>query len=1088
MLDQLLKIELLGYPQVELNGLRIDSFVTKRAEALFYYLATIRRPHSRDKLAALFWPDMIETKGKKNLRTALPVLRKMLGDYLIISRSTIAFDDKRPFTVDIDVLQTAVSTENVEELQTAVDNYKGDFLEGFYVDGSPDFDDWIFAQTEHYRNLLIQGLHLLTAHYLEERQYTDGLITTARLLEIEPWSESGYRQRMLFFAYNKQRSAALQTYADCQRALDKTFGIVPTIETSALYKRIRAEETDGEETAVPLHNLPRAFTPFIGRQSELQALREKILNPLCSLITIMGEGGVGKSRLAMTVAAQLLYDFPDGVWFVPLMGIKASDEAVKNETSLALAVGKALQLQLQPNTPIIEQVIAQLQNKKLLLVLDNMEQLVDGADFIVRLLREVRKIKLIVTSRRRLNLQMESVFRLRGLPVPDKSTDKSDPIAYASVQLFNERAHRAEPDFVVTTANRGAIGDICRLVDGLPLGIELAAALVEQQSCANIAIHIEEGIEILAATMRDLPVHHRTIYALFEYSWQLLTKENQLLLARCSVFAGGFTLGAATAVAVADAVESGLTDLIDQSLLTCGENACTELGRNGRYTMHPLIQQFAARKLNEIGRINEVQGKHSDYYLTAVTQQTNALIKGMKPKALRKLTLDMNNIRRAWYTAVAQRRYAVFAKSTVGISRLFQMGSYLNEAVMLFRHALKQMDDGSNMSKARQRVQANLLAQYALLIMLTGDYHEAGAIAQQAKEQTKDDTVKAYALFVHVHSQLMGGNESAKLEEMIDELLQLSRRQKMPDITVSALRHYAIFIHRAGKPQEALFNFEQAAVICREYGLNHHLGEISSDLATFYNFHNKYEMSRRFFTESLLIQRQLKNSTVESHVLASLTRVSLNLGDHTAAQAYHQELKSLAHDLNLTIIWSMEMFVEMLLRLQLGEFEEACRIGEKNLPMARQLGNYNLPDLYLYIGYAQRRMGQYAKAERAYKESVNIHREDECMEGELEPLAFLAELACCRGDIAQAQRLIDEVLVRLTTVFLQHEAILDLMQLYWICYQVLATLNDPRADGMLKTAYDLLQERVGMIEETAVRQQFLSISTHREIVGVMGEG
>ena len=307
MSEKTLKLGLFGYPTVSVGGVVVDNFVTKRAEALFYYLVVTRRAHSRDVLASLFWPDMTEAKGKKNLRTALPVLRKLFGDYLLISRDVVAFNDDLPFILDTNALATAVATyepaADIEVLETAVAGYKGAFLEGFHIEGAPEMDDWVFAQREYWRGVFVQGMHLLATHYLRQRHYTKGLATTTRLLEIEPWSESAYRQQMLLFAYNQQRSAALKTYEQCQQALKEAFDIDPTVETVALYQRIRVEETNGGETATPRHNLPRELTPFVGRSDELHLIREKALNPRYPLLTIVGEGGMGKSRVALTAVS-----------------------------------------------------------------------------------------------------------------------------------------------------------------------------------------------------------------------------------------------------------------------------------------------------------------------------------------------------------------------------------------------------------------------------------------------------------------------------------------------------------------------------------------------------------------------------------------------------------------------------------------------------------------------------------------------------------------------------------------------------------------------------------------------------------------
>jgi len=1071
-----LSLNLLGTPQAQLADKPLVNFISRKVEATLYYLVVTRQTHTRTHLAALFWPEDDEKTSRKNMRDVIFHLRKMVGEHLLITRTTLAFNVNAPYELDVDLLETAVSNKSTD-LHRAVAAYRNDFLTGFYVNDAPEFDNWTVTQSIHWRNLFMQGLNLLTTHYLEQHQYTEGLAITARLLRAEPWSEQTYQQRMLLFAYNGQRSDALKTYQKCRQVLDEAFGISPMIETTALYDRIRAEEQDGNETAAPLHNLPREFTPFIGRQSELQALRKMIRNPLYSLVTIMGEGGVGKSRLAKTTAAQLLYDFPDGVWFVPLMGIKAADEAAKCETALALAVVEALELQLQPNTPIIEQAVAQLQKKKLLLVMDNMEKLVDGVGFIMRLLREAKKVKLIVTSRRRLNLQMETVFRLHGLPVPDKNIVKNDPIIYAnahaSVQLFSERAHSVEPNFVMTTGNMGAIGDICRLVDGLPLGIELAAALVEQQSCVKIALHIEEGIEILAATMRDLPAHHRTIWALFEYSWALLSERDRLLLAHCSLFAGGFTLEAATAVA--NAAETGLTDLIDQSLLTRGEN--------GRYAMHPLIQQFAAQK-RETSLPQEKQ--HAAYYLQFINGKAARLTGKSAKIAIYETQIENANIQQGWRWAVKQADPTLIDEGGRGLYSYYQAIALYSEGEQYMQQAITALaihdPDGLPLG--------HLYGFAGTFVKLQGRYDEAITLAQQAiacGERHQSPQIIA-------HARLSWGNclerqgDYAAAQGQLTQSLSAYRQINDLQGESSVLNSLGIIAWRLGNLDEAQQYYKACLLGTQTAGDRHFEGLILTNLSILSHSQGDSVAAKEYLIQSLAISHEVGSQQGEIQALSNLAALYLGVGLLDEAVNYFERSLIIAREIKDRHVEAFTLYGLGNVSLIQGDVIAGQRYAEQALSIRQALGEQSSVGESLHLlGWAARMRGDYDQAQQHYQQAFIIRQELHAAAA-VENKAALAQLALMRGYINDASRLIDDVMAYLEDDVEIEEAGWSL-RIHLICYQVSVAAEDGRSDFILTRAYNLLRQKAAQFTDPAWASAYVeNIEWRREIVKLMEEG
>lgn len=299
-----------------------------------------------------------------------------------------------------------------------------------------------------------------------------------------------------------------------------------------------------------------------------------LCDPQCLLLTIVGPGGIGKTRLAIEVANQYKERFPDGVWFVPLA-------ALNSPALLVPAIASALHFRFQDPTDPQMQLLRYLCAKKLLLILDNAEHLLDGVGLFTEILKYCPQVKLLVTSRERINLLSEWVFEVQGLPVP--ASDREEQFAsYSAVALFVQSARRVRAGFELREEDRHYVLKICQILEGTPHGIELAAAWVELLSCEEIAIEIEHNIDFLSVSMRDLPERHRSIRAVFDHSWKMLTVDEQQVMCQLSIFQGGFQRQAAEQVAGASL--SILSALVNRTLL--------RRVAPGRYDIHELIRKY----------------------------------------------------------------------------------------------------------------------------------------------------------------------------------------------------------------------------------------------------------------------------------------------------------------------------------------------------------------------------------------------------------------------------------------------------------------------------------------------------------------
>ncbi len=1024
-----LTLHLLGSPRLELNDIPLV-INRRKVLALLVYLALTQHTHRRDHLANLFWPGYDQSSARGNLRRALSTLNRTLtGNWLQIDREQVRLKQDNNFWLDVDQFHQLltscnthshpnndVCTDCLEALSQAVALYQDDLLTGFTLPGSPRFDDWQLFQTENLRRELAEALEKLVRGHSAQNEFEPALTFTRRWLALDPLQESAHRHLMLLLTLNEQRNAALIQYENCRQILADELGVEPTTETTKLYEQIhagglsnRAEEQESKGVifsassqssllAAGRHNLPIQLTPFIGRKEEVTEITRLICDePACRLLTLVGPGGIGKTRLALQVATQAIDTFPDGVFFVSLAPI---DTAV----SLIPAIADALNLPLSGGKPK-ERLLNSLRQKKMLLLLDNFEQLIPagGTELLLEIIMAAPTIKLLVTSRERLRLQPEWGVEVRGLHfpklAPSREKDWAEVAACDAMQLFLQQARRAQPGFMLSSANRSDAIRICRMMEGTPLGLELSAAWLRMMSCQEIAQEIERSLDFLTTSLRDVPARHHSLRAIFEYSWRLLSEKEKALFRKLAVFSGGFHRRAAERVAGASLPL--LSMLMDKSLLRCT--------RAGRFEVHELLRQFAAEKLTAIPEESEqVQDRHSDYYLTFLQQGAEELKGSGEQNALDAISLDIGNVRAAWRGAIARKNLAALGRSADGLLLFsdyrgwFQQGAAaIHQAMRCLPLELREAKSNENIAQFDFVLARLLRAEGWFSVRLGNIAHgqkllqESVSLLCQAEPESEEDLALSLHWLSHTY-WFQGKYPETKqfAQESLAIFTELGNRWGM-GITLYMVGLVAGY---QGEYQEANRRFKE--------GISHleKMGELrwKTLCLTFSGVVARlcgdYPRARQYYTESLQIKRDFGDLIGTGYILRELGYLAIATGDYPQAKEWMQESATIFREIDTryALVFPLDG-LGTIARLQ-GDYQQAEQLHQESLTMCREFEERRGIALCLSnLGLLAYGLQDYPQAEQLLQESLTRYEQIGHRQGMASVLCHLGYVTCASG-------------------------------------------------------------------------------------------
>ncbi|MCB1811895.1 MAG: hypothetical protein KDK04_09285, partial [Candidatus Competibacteraceae bacterium] len=950
-----LQITLLGGFAATLDDQSLTSFRSAKSRALLAYLAAQpEQEHLRAHLATLLWGDLPESAARTNLRIELSGLKKLLGNHpaLEISRHTVRMR-RQGVTVDLIEFNTAVvefmqrpvesQGSNIEQLDAAIARYRGEFLAGFQINDAAAFDDWRLLLQEHLHQQLMLALKTLQQHYAEQGRWPELAAAARRQLAIIPWLESAQRYLIQALAAQGQRQAALAQYRECCRILQDELGADPEPATRELADRL---SKPCPVLAPSRHNLVQQLTSFIGREAEITQLHALIQRE--RLVTLFGLGGVGKSRLAHAVARTALNDFADGVWFVALANI---EPGAAGPDQIALAIAGAIGFQItNVATPGIE-LAAYLADKHLLLVLDNWEHLIASAEASLYPLLQTRAVHILATSRLRLAIAGEWPVQLTGLPQEQ------------AVTLFVDRARRIVPTFAVddnTPCSAQDIAAICAQVDGLPLGIELAASWVEHFPVAEIGAALAQ-IDVEPTQADGLISRHHSLNSVLEYSWRLLSPALQQILARCTVFRGGFDRAAATAV-----VDSGLdalSALLAHSLLQ-GVAA-------GRYDLHPLVQEFAARKLRP-EQLRALQHQHSDYYLAA-------LVATPASQRADRLLLDFENIRSAWQQVARAGEVRLIRQSAVPFGEFIAQFGLMRDGHQLFADAVERMAE----QIGEQEMLAQLLDQQWVFARTIHGLSAASPLQHRLLGLTRDSKlqVKTHIELANCYAEEGNWTQADTHFEQAETLtrncsdLYLTIHAAKRRIHVNALHFrgdYGAGIQRLNELLALLDSEHDYSDPMRQEADNLRLS-LRMSLALVATRYGDYALSIRCGRQNLAWVDGLGHQQQKIWILLDLALSEQFAGLYPQAIAHNQEGLALAEAIGAADdIGLLQANLCLTLR-QSGELEQGLSYGLKAVDILRTRGYSRMEgQARNRVGHTLAALGRWAEAYAAYTDALQV--------------------------------------------------------------------------------------------------------------------
>ena len=596
------EIKLLGGFSVLADGAPVGTpWRLRKARTLVKLLALApgHRLH-RDVLIDRLWPEADPAAGANNLHQALHAARRVLGpDRLVLRDELVVLGPDGDVVVDIDGLSStsAVAADGSRAaLEDALASWTGELLpEDLY-------EDWTNPHREHLANARARVALRLGAALTAEGDPGGAASVLEPVALDRPADEEVGRALLAALFADGRRADATAAFDALRGALDE-LGVVPSRATTDLYRRLSSGGS-AAAAAVP-HNLPAAATSFVGRRRELAALERALER--ARLLTVIGPGGAGKTRLALELARRRTArpDHPDGVWFVELAGV--TDAGV-----VPSAVATSLGLSLEGGRPSAEALVDQLIGRGLLLVLDNCEHLLDAvAPLVGQLLARCPDLVVLATSREPLGLLGEVAWRVPSLDLPGEGFDAAfaELASVESVELFLDRARAAAPDFVLDEATAPAVVAICRRLDGIPLALELAAARLGHLSVSQVSERLDDALMVLAGRRHGVLDRQQTLAGTLDWSFELLTDEERTAFRKLAVFAGGFDLAAAEELCgVADVLDV-LARLVDKSLVVADLT-----GEQARYRLHEVVRQYAEARLTEAGELDDVRRRHRSWY------------------------------------------------------------------------------------------------------------------------------------------------------------------------------------------------------------------------------------------------------------------------------------------------------------------------------------------------------------------------------------------------------------------------------------------------------------------------------------------
>ncbi len=619
-------------------------------------------------------------------------------------------------------------------------------------------------------------------------------------------------------------------------------------------------------------------TRFVGRETELNETSQILKNADCRLLTLVGVGGIGKTRLAIQLAREQPQVFLHGVWFVNLQPLQSGKQIVS-------AIGDTVGVVLSGHDTPENQLLHYLQDKNLLLLLDNFEHLLDGVEFITQIIQRAPAVKLLVTSREALSLPEEWLYPVEGLPFP-LSHQTENVEAVTAVELFVERARHVDPGFSLVD-NRASVVRICQLVGGLPLALEMAASWTKTLRCSEIAAEIQHNLNFLTSNLRHVPDRYRSMQAVFAQTWEHLTDNEQALFKRLAVFKGGFRREAAEAIAGASLPL--LSSLLDKCLLR------REAG--GRYQLHELLRQYASSKLDHAER-EALARAHCHYYCDFLARRKPGLVEREQVKNSLEIEDELDNIRAAWQAAIDHKQLQAIKQAAAPYFYFCQIQSRYLEYVEVSELAVAVLAAAADWPGLAQ-----VLVYRGWMLIRIGRFEQAAAGLKRSAalfeelQLTPDYGMGSHPLAPLTILTVIQGDYASAVALGQQLKLSMAGGYDKQNLGFACYGLTSAYLN-LGEYETALNNAKEAVALFAEIG-NHWISAYCHiELGNVHRAMGHYAEAERHYRESLRIRKDYKDPEGIAVATNHLGEIALLLHDYEAARQLYERSLAIYQELN----------------------------------------------------------------------------------------------------------------------------------------------------------------------------------------------
>lgn len=850
----MLRLSMLGFPTVTCDGAPVTEFISQKSLVLLCYLVLEPRVHAREALAGVFWSEMSQERALSNLRQALHNLQKLLPGYVTVTRQTVWFETSRPHHTDVSVLDGAESDADILTV------YRDGFMAGVLIADAADIEQWISRKREHYSLRYAAVLDSLLADAFARHNVPLAERIARRLIEHDPYRESAYQTLWRVLVQQGRVAQAIASVDALRVLLRDELDLAPSAETQRIARQLAMAQDAAR------HNIPAAVSPFVGRADDAARIGHLLRQAECRLVTICGIGGVGKSRLAQEFGRTAAGTFLNGAAYVPMGAV--TDVAYLH-TALAYALGLSLQNVRDPQ----HEIEAFLAEREMLLIFDNAEHLHRFARWLGALLDAAPYVKVLVTSRQTLNLREEWVVMLDGLPFSEAS---DTPSVELLVRMAERGGCRIVPD-----ADAAAL---CALLEGLPLGIELAGALLTADGVTPLLYAVREHLDHVRARWVNAEPHHMSLRAVFQTSWDALSAAEQTALANLAVFESAFSSDAAHAVADADVAL--LRRLASRSLVR---------EQDSGWSVHAVIRAYAREQQAAPAAL---AARFEAYTLRLVEQADAEFAARRIPAAVDLLRANIGLVRQLWQMLVVARRLPALVRLSFTMHRFYEGAGLFAEGLAFFRNGIEVLN--LNRYDPDERTLLGRLTMHdAGMLLRLGRVVDAAASAQAAVEylshDENDPSVLAFALNSLGVAQLYKGEMDAA-RRTLEQCADIYRQLELPELLKPLVNLGAIY-SRTGDTEQA------RAVLLEARGVAQHIGDavggfhIANSLGLNHMLHDQYADALRYFEEALGLSETTGFLSGKAIVLNNLGDVTTLIGQPQAGARYAEDAVALARQL-----------------------------------------------------------------------------------------------------------------------------------------------------------------------------------------------